>query len=84
LVGSKDDKKDKHVVDQADVKRFAKRVDAPAFFVSAVANTGVHGSFRAIVDALIEKWPDGPRKAHRDAVKIGAPYDKPASRCCGL
>jgi hypothetical protein len=65
------------------VKRFAKRIDAPAFFVSAVANTGVHGSFRAIVDALIEKWPDGPPKAHRDAVKIGAPQDKPASRCCG-
>eukprot|EP00041_Stephanoeca_diplocostata_P026961 m.735127 g.735127 ORF g.735127 m.735127 type:complete len:1467 (-) comp23086_c1_seq22:629-5029(-) len=59
VVGTKNDLKDEVCVSQQDVRKFAKSIGAPSFVVSAVANTGVHGTFRAITDALLQKWPDG-------------------------
>lgn len=80
VVGSKDDLKEKQAVDQDVASLYARKIDASASFVSAIANTGVHGTFRSIVDALIQKWPNGPPESNRDSVKIGATTE--ASRGC--
>lgn len=53
VVGTKNDLKDRVCVDQHDVRKFAKSIGAPSFVVSAVANTGVHGAFRAITDGTV-------------------------------
>lgn len=81
VVGSKDDLKAKHVVDQDTARCFARGIDAPVSFVSAIANTGVHGTFRSIVDQLSLKWPDGPPDSRRDAVKLGV-EDTAGTKCC--
>ena len=80
VVGTKNDLRDEKQIDASEAKKFARTIGAQHFAVSSIMNTGVHGTFRSICEALHEKWPDGPPRPDKDTIKLQKA--KAAAGCC--